>query len=144
ILRLRLDAGISQRRLAEAAGIPQSYLSRIERGEADPSLAVLVAIGQALGTELSLRLMPGTGPRIRDRLQAPIGEALLKASSGAWKALVEVSVWRPARGVIDVVLARPATVVIAVEIHSELHRLEQQFRWATSKAEWLPSAAAWR
>jgi len=38
-LSLRLDARISQRRLSDAAGIDQGFLSRIESGQAEPSLA---------------------------------------------------------------------------------------------------------
>ena len=143
IAQLRQDANISKRRLAEAGGIPQSFLSRIERGLAEPSLAVLVAIGGPLGADLSLRLHPGAGPRIRDRLKAPITEELIRRSRGGWRSVPEVSVWRPARGVIDVVLARPAEIVVAVEIQSEIRRLEQHIRWAKQKAESMPSCEAW-
>jgi transcriptional regulator with XRE-family HTH domain len=137
-----MDANISQRRLSEASGVPQSYLSRIERGAADPSIAVVVAIGDALGAELTIHLRPGAGPRIRDRLQAPIVEALLTAAHTGWRRLVEEPVFRPVRGVIDLVLAQP-TVVVATEVQSEMRRLEQQLRWATEKSLALPSSAAW-
>jgi transcriptional regulator with XRE-family HTH domain len=120
-----------------------SHLSEIERGVAEASLAMLVAIGDALGADLSVRLFPTTGPRIRDRFQAPIVEALFRDAHAGWKRLLEVPVWRPARGVIDAVLARPGEVIVATEIQSELRRLEQQIRWARDKAESLPSAASW-
>src|SRR5262245_44221911 len=87
IVDLRTDIGVSQCRLAEAAGIPQSYTSAIEHGRADPSLAVLVAIADALGADVSVRLNPTTGPRIRDRIQAPIVEELIRTSRSGWKAL---------------------------------------------------------
>jgi hypothetical protein len=70
-------------------------------------------------------------------------EALLREAHPSWKRLVEVPVWRPARGVIDAVVARPGEVVVAIEVHSELRRLEQQIRWASEKADALPSAEAW-
>jgi transcriptional regulator with XRE-family HTH domain len=143
IAQMRTDAGVSQHRLAAESGIAQSFLSKVERGHVEPSIAVLVAIGEALGADLSLRLYPSTGPRIRDRLQAPILEALLRELHPSWKRLVEVPVWRPVRGVIDAVVARPGDVVIATEIHSEVRRLEQQLRWAVAKADALPSAEAW-
>lgn len=143
LLRLREDAGVSQRRLASASGVQQSFISDIERGRAEPSIAVLIALGDALGADLTIRFYPGAGPRIRDRLQAPIVEALLARAHPAWHRLVEVPVWRPVRGVIDVVLARPGEVVVVGEIHSEVHRLEQQLRWAAEKAEAVRSSDAW-
>lgn len=141
--RMRLDAGLTLRALARAADVTPSHLSEIERGIAEPSLAVLAALASVLGADVSIRLFAGTGPRIRDRLQAPMVEALLREAHPSWKRLVEVPVWRPARGVIDAVVSRPGEVVVAIEVHSELHRLEQQIRWAGEKADALPSADAW-
>ncbi len=42
-------ANISQRQLAKASGMSDSYLSQIERGQYRPSAEVLRGIGQALG-----------------------------------------------------------------------------------------------
>lgn len=143
IVTLRLDVHLSQRRLADAADIDQGHLSRIERGLSEPSLSVLVALGDALGADLTVRLYPSTGPRIRDHLQAHMTEALLARVDPSWRQLLEVAVTRPARGFIDLVLARPTDPVLAVELHSELRRLEQQVRWASDKAGSLPSAPEW-
>jgi transcriptional regulator with XRE-family HTH domain len=143
IRQLREDAGLSQRQLAAAAGVPQSHLSEIERGIAEASITVLAALSNVLGADLSVRLFPTTGPRIHDRTQAAIVEALLREADPDWKRLVEVPVWRPVRGVIDLVLARPGEVVVSTEVHSEIRRLEQQIRWGREKAEALPSAEAW-
>ena len=52
---------------------------------------------------------------------------------------------RPARGVIDLVLRdRPARLLVASEIHSQLRRLEQQIRWHREKELSLPSSYVWR
>lgn len=52
---------------------------------------------------------------------------------------------RPARGVIDVVLARAdLQLAVAGEVHSEVRRLEQMLRWGNQKRESLPSADLWR
>ena len=134
--RARADAGLSIRVVAGAAGIDPSHLSLIERGRREASLSVLAAVGSVLGLDLSVRLFPTTGPRIHDRTQAAIVEALLRAAHPSWKRLVEVPVWRPVRGVIDLVLARPGEVVVATEVHSEI-------RWGREKGEALPSAQAW-
>ena len=145
IRRLRLDAGLSQRRLAESASINHGHLSLIERGLREPSLVVLTAIADALGGSLSVRLYPGTGPRLRDPIQARITEALLRILDPRWTRSVEVPVHRPARGVIDAVLHdQAAGIIVATEVQSELRRLEQQVRWSNEKAESLPSADLWR
>jgi transcriptional regulator with XRE-family HTH domain len=137
----RLDAGISQRLLAAAAGVDQSYLGKIEAGSLSPSIATLTAISLALGSDLSVRLYPNTGPPIRDASQALMSEALLKLVHRRWRRFVEVQVRRPSRGVIDLVLHEPAQLaVVALEVQSQMRRLEQQIRWGRAKAEALPSS----
>ena len=49
IRRLRRARRLSQEALAGNAGIAMRYLAGIERGEENPSLAVLVKIAEALG-----------------------------------------------------------------------------------------------
>jgi transcriptional regulator with XRE-family HTH domain len=142
---LREDGSLTQAAVAAAAGIDRSHLARIEAGSREPSLEVLAAIGSVLGADVSLRLYPTTGPRIRDRLQAPMGEALLRALHSRWTPMPEIPVFRPARGVIDFVLGdRHGAVLVATELHSELRRLEQQIRWHREKEASLPSSVAWR
>jgi transcriptional regulator with XRE-family HTH domain len=142
---IREDAGVPQIRLAEAASISRAHLCAIEAGGAEASTGVLAAIAEVLGASLSVRMYPGTGPRIRDHLQAAILEALLRELHPRWKRFVEVPVYRPVRGVIDLVLHDPiAQVVVAVEIQSELRRLEQLIRWANQKRDALPSADLWQ
>ena len=54
MLRARREAsGVSQEALADLAGIHRTYVSMLERGRANPSLSVLDALAQALGTRLS-------------------------------------------------------------------------------------------
>ncbi|HEX5014865.1 MAG TPA: helix-turn-helix transcriptional regulator [Candidatus Limnocylindrales bacterium] len=144
IRRLRVDAGLSIRTLAFEAHIDPSYLALVEAGAREASLAVLAAIGAVLGADLSVRFFPTTGPRIHDRFQAPIIEALFGVTHPRWKRLPEIPVIRPARGFIDAVLAEPvARVAVATEVHSQIERLEQQLRWAVDKAQSLPSSAEW-
>ena len=140
-LRLRIDAGATQAQVSGVAGIDRSHYSRIEAGTATASLETLIAISTALGTDMSVRLYPGTGPRLTDRHQARMVEALLRSLFGDWRPHVEIPVFRPARGVIDVVLERPAArLFVATEAYSELRRLEQQIRWSTEKAASLGSS----
>jgi transcriptional regulator with XRE-family HTH domain len=57
-LRTRLDLDIPQADLARRAGISRGYLARIERGRANPSLALVETIAEALGLELQLSARP--------------------------------------------------------------------------------------
>lgn len=142
ITAAREDAGLSQRRLARAAGIASSTLNELERGTHDPSTEVLARVGEALGMDLSVRLYPGTGPLLRDHAQAAMNEALLRVLHGRWLPSLEVWVTRPVRGVIDLVLEPAGSLepLVAVEAQSDLRRLEQQVRWAHAKSEALAGA----
>ncbi|HEX5013454.1 MAG TPA: helix-turn-helix transcriptional regulator [Candidatus Limnocylindrales bacterium] len=145
IRRLRIDAGLSIRALAAATGVSHGHLARIESGEHEASYATLIAIGNVLGADVAVHLYPTTGPSIHDRFQAPMMEALFQCLDERWRRLPEVAVYRPSRGFIDGVLADPTSrLVIATECQSEIRRLEQELRWASDKAESLPSSSLWR
>lgn len=53
VRRFRKEAGLSQERLALSAGIDLRYLGGIERGEHNPSVAVLGRLAEALGVHPS-------------------------------------------------------------------------------------------
>lgn len=142
--RVRLDEELSMRQVAAAAGLHFSHLPRIEAGERQPSLDALVALATAMGHDVSIRLYPGNGPRVRDHIQVRMIEALLAALHPRWIARLEVAVHRPVRGVIDVVLQdRELGDVVAGEGHSALHSVEHQVRWAGQKADAIVSARGW-
>jgi len=52
LLDRRLAAGMTQRHLADASGIDQAEISRIERGQANPTAQTLQALGAPLGVSL--------------------------------------------------------------------------------------------
>jgi transcriptional regulator with XRE-family HTH domain len=134
---LRTDASVSTGRLAACVGIHRAYLGRIERGVASPSLEGLGAIADCLGADLGVRLFPVAGPRLHDRFQAPMVEALIRELGPAWRRQPEVVV-PAARGVIDLVLTRALDhLTVACECHSELRRLEAVLRRGAEKAEGL-------
>ena len=143
VLEARLEAGVSQAQLAACAGVAQSYVWNIEAGLANPTVAVLTSLGACLGCDLGVRLFPTAGPRLHDRFQAPMLEALLRIRHPSWSGQPEVPV-PGARGVIDVVLARATDrCTVACECHSELRRLELVLRRAAEKAEALPARSRW-
>ncbi len=67
----RRRAGLTQRQLAEKAGIPQETIARIERGRVDPRVKTLDRLLEACGWGLELEPRLGIGvdrTQIRERL----------------------------------------------------------------------------
>lgn len=53
ILLLRKEAGISQEKLAEKAGVHRTYISQLERGIKSPTIPILFKLAQGLNTKPS-------------------------------------------------------------------------------------------
>lgn len=137
----REDAGLSLTRVALASGLSKSRLHDIEAGNCQPRWETTARVAATLGLRIGVGLYPGSGPIIRDHLQASMIGALLAITHERWQRRLEVAVYRPVRGVIDLVLdARDERVTICDEAFSELRRLEQQVRWSHVKADALASS----
>ncbi|MGA2929622.1 MAG: helix-turn-helix transcriptional regulator [Solirubrobacteraceae bacterium] len=54
ILQTRLAAGLTQQQLASVSGVAQADISRIERGQANPTAETLEALAGPLGVTLDL------------------------------------------------------------------------------------------
>jgi len=144
LLDLREERELSQREVGGSVGIDRSFLAKAEAGNANLTLGALAALATALGSEASVRLYPATGPRLRDHIQVRMIETLLDQLDPRWRARLEVPVYRPVRGVIDLVLVEAqAHEVVGGEAHSEIRRAERQLRWAAEKVDALPSATGW-
>jgi transcriptional regulator with XRE-family HTH domain len=52
VKQIRLEHGLTQERLAIAAGLSQTYLSGVESGSRNPSIKTLSKIAKALKVEL--------------------------------------------------------------------------------------------
>jgi ribosome-binding protein aMBF1 (putative translation factor) len=61
LLQQRLSAGLTQKELAGASGVDQADISRIERGEANPTTETLEALARPLGATLDLVAARPTG-----------------------------------------------------------------------------------
>jgi len=57
VLRVRSEKGITQKDLAERVGTKQSVISRLEAGRANPSVAFLKKLAQALNSHLEIRFI---------------------------------------------------------------------------------------
>lgn len=75
---LRQQRGLTQGRLAEAAGIPRATWANLESGEANPTLAVLVKAAEALQVSLEELLSP---PRATGRIYKK-GEVVVRRRQG--------------------------------------------------------------
>jgi transcriptional regulator with XRE-family HTH domain len=95
---LRHGAGMSQRALAAASGVPQPTIAEIEGGRREPSLSLLSRLAEATGQVLTVGLEPlhprsavATANRVRDRLSGPAGEGWSTElrQDGALRAVID-------------------------------------------------------
>jgi transcriptional regulator with XRE-family HTH domain len=72
----RLRVGLTQRELADKAGLPQSTIGRIETGRTDPGVGTLTRLLRACGYDLAVEPRLGQGvdrTQIKSRLaMAPL------------------------------------------------------------------------
>jgi DNA-binding XRE family transcriptional regulator len=54
VLRQRLAAGLTQQQLADVSGVAQGDISKIERGQSNPTTETLDALARPLGVSLEL------------------------------------------------------------------------------------------
>ncbi|MDO5121512.1 MAG: helix-turn-helix transcriptional regulator [Erysipelotrichaceae bacterium] len=54
LIQARIDAGLTQKELAEKSGVRQSNISRIESGSVIPTLQTLNAIAKGTGKKLKI------------------------------------------------------------------------------------------
>jgi transcriptional regulator with XRE-family HTH domain len=113
----RLAAGLTQRHVAEAVGISQAELSRVERGMASwVTYETLVLIAAVLGLDLPLRAFPVGGP-IRDVAQLQLlakFRAVLPAGL-SWRTEVPLQIERDLRAWDAVVGSRGWQVPVDAE-----------------------------
>lgn len=57
LLERRLAAGMTQRQLADASGVGQAEISRLERGQSNPTAQTLQALGGPLGVTLDFAVL---------------------------------------------------------------------------------------
>ena len=60
IIDARKNAGLTQKELSERTGIAQGDISRLENGNANPSIRTLQRLAAAMGMTLKVELLPNT------------------------------------------------------------------------------------
>lgn len=58
IIDARKNSGLTQKELSEKSGIPQADISRMENGNANPSLKTLRRLAKGMGMNLVLKFVP--------------------------------------------------------------------------------------
>lgn len=148
--RLMLD--ITQRELGDAAGISRSLIAAIEAGQANPSLEVVMRIGDALGLNLQLVGRPPLviGPRTRDAVHARCSgyvDRRLRAVGWQTRREVEIASDR-SHGWIDLLAFDPRTrVLLIIEVKTwldDIGAIERQLAWYERAANDVASGIGWQ
>ena len=58
MLNSRIEKSLTQQQLSEITGIPQADISRLENGNANPSLRTLQRLAEGMGMKLKLEFVP--------------------------------------------------------------------------------------
>ena len=58
LMDARINANMTQEELSRKSGISQADISRLERGNRNPSLSLLKRLAEAMGTELRIEFVP--------------------------------------------------------------------------------------
>ncbi len=63
MLKSRAETSLTQKQLADITGIPQADISRLENGNANPSLRTLQRLAEGMGMKLKLEFIPAATNR---------------------------------------------------------------------------------
>ncbi len=151
-LETRLALDVTQQALAAQVGVTRSYIARIERGEANPSIRLIEDIADALGLELDLAARPPLilgGGLVRDvvhaRCSAYVGRRL--RGHGFETAREVEIVYGRSHGWIDLLAFDPRTgTVLLIEVKTRLDDLgaiERQLGWYERSARSAAREQGW-
>ena len=149
----RQALGLTQSAVAARVGVARSYIAGIERGQANPSLDVIIRLARALGLELDLTLRSPVivgDRRQRDAVHARCSGYVDRRLVGAgWETAREAAIvdgrWR---GWVDLLAFDPRTgTLLVIEIKTtidDLGALERQVGWYERVARRVALDRGWR
>ena len=133
----RLVLGLSQAKVGRRAGIVQSTLSEIERGQFAADLRTLFQVAAAIGLQPVLNLYPNGRVRLRDTGQLAIANLLIDRAGPAWRPILEHPIGRaPDLRAADLVLVS-LQEVLDLEIERNLADVQAQLRSGMLKRDAL-------
>lgn len=149
----RRALGLSQRDLSRRTGIPQSVISRFERGQAcGIDLTRLEQLATALGGRVGLTFdAPFLADRVRqrDRVHAwCVGFVARRLRSAGWQVETEVEIEGAAGpGWIDVLAFHPESRwLLVIEVKTEIQdfgRIQRTLAWYEARAPKAARARGW-
>ena len=128
----RMAAGLTQRRLANAAGVSQTLVSQVERARRRPNWDVAAALAAATGHDLSLKLYPVRTASLRDSGQLALAEDVVRELHARWTAQLEAPIPGSSLRAADVLL-RGGHEMVQIEIERRLVDFQAQLRAAQLK-----------
>lgn len=130
--------GWSQRELGERVGVPQTVVSRVERGWIGASIRLLCALTAAVGLDMNAQVFPSKGLRVRDERQLAYVRHVVDSAHALWHPTVEARVTPDPSDTraIDLVLAS-AIEMLAIEVERDLRDYQGEVRPDLAKRDLL-------
>jgi transcriptional regulator with XRE-family HTH domain len=126
-------SGLTQRQIAQRAGIGLSQVNRIVTGKVAPTLDAAERLSRSVGHRVALRLVPEEGVRLRDSGQVVVAGEIRQQAHPSFRVRLEHPVARPPDlRAADMVLENRSAVIM-VEIERWLRDFQAQLRRAQLK-----------
>ena len=132
----RVSEGMSQAAVAGRAHVSQATVARLEAGDPRLSVMRITSVFSALGLDVSLKVYPGQGIRLRDSGQIALTEVIQAVVGPTWRFALEAPVGDRSGQAADVLLLG-RTHGIHIEVESALVDLQAQLRRGRLKRDAL-------
>ena len=129
---LRLRAGVSQRAVAQAIGVDQSVIARLERANPSVSARIRARACAVLGADFRMQFYRERSAQIYDAAHARIVNRLVALVGTGWRTELELML--PGHRSVDACLFSRRAIVVS-EVETRVRRLEQVQRELESKRE---------
>jgi transcriptional regulator with XRE-family HTH domain len=150
---IRTSLDVPRQALADRVGVSARYIGLIEQGRANPSLALVERIADALGLAIDLGITPPVfpgGQRVRDEVHARCSAYVdRRLRAAGWSIAREVEIVHGrSHGWIDILaFDRGTGTLLVIEIKTwldDLGALERQLGWYEREAWDAAGRLGWR